>query len=82
MTRFPQILINVKGVAKEKLPSSQVIADAVAQAEAKLGSAGRVLLRASGTEALVRVMVEAQSDSLASEVATSLADVVKKELAQ
>jgi phosphoglucosamine mutase len=82
MTRFPQILINVKDVAKEKLPSSQVIADAVAQAEAKLGSAGRVLLRASGTEALVRVMVEAQSDSLASEVATSLADVVKKELAQ
>jgi phosphoglucosamine mutase len=70
----------VKDVAKEKLPSSQVIADAVAQAEAKLGSAGRVLLRASGTEALVRVMVEAQSDSLATEVATTLADVVRKEL--
>jgi phosphoglucosamine mutase len=80
MTRFPQILINVKGVAKEKLPTSKAIADAVASAEAKLGSSGRVLLRASGTENLVRVMVEASSDNLASEVATTLADVVRSEL--
>ena len=80
MTRFPQVLINVKDVAKEKLADSQVIAAAVDQAEKQLGTAGRVLLRASGTEALVRVMVEAQSDSLASEVATTLADVVRKEL--
>ncbi len=49
-------------------------------AETTLGSSGRVLLRASGTEALVRVMVEAQSDNLATEVATTLADVVRKEL--
>jgi phosphoglucosamine mutase len=80
MTRFPQILINVKGVAKEKLSTSTVIADAVKLAEATLGSSGRVLLRASGTENLVRVMVEASSDNLASEVATTLADVVRKEL--
>jgi phosphoglucosamine mutase len=80
MTRFPQVLINVKDVAKEKLADSQVIAAAVDQAEKQLGTAGRVLLRASGTEALVRVMVEAQSDNLASEVATTLADVVRKEL--
>jgi phosphoglucosamine mutase len=45
-----------------------------------LGSSGRVLLRASGTENLVRVMVEASSDNLASEVATTLADVVRNEL--
>ena len=80
MTRFPQILINVKGVAKDKLPSNSAIADAVKVAEATLGSSGRVLLRASGTENLVRVMVEASSDNLASDVATTLADVVRKEL--
>jgi phosphoglucosamine mutase len=80
MTRFPQILINVKGVAKDKLASNSVIADAVKAAEKTLGSSGRVLLRASGTENLVRVMVEASSDNLASDVATTLADVVRKEL--
>jgi phosphoglucosamine mutase len=80
MTRFPQILINVKGVAKDKLASNSAITDAVKAAEARLGSSGRVLLRASGTENLVRVMVEASSDNLASEVATTLADVVRKEL--
>jgi phosphoglucosamine mutase len=80
MTRFPQILINVKGVAKDKLASNSAIADAVKVAEATLGSSGRVLLRASGTENLVRVMVEASSDNLASDVATTLAEVVRKEL--
>jgi len=80
MSRFPQILINVKGVAKNKLASNSAIADAVKVAEATLGSSGRVLLRASGTENLVRVMVEASSDNLASDVATTLADVVRKEL--
>jgi phosphoglucosamine mutase len=80
MTRFPQILINVKGVAKDKLASNSAIADAVKEAEATLGSSGRVLLRASGTENLVRVMVEASSDNLASDVVTTLADVVRKEL--
>jgi phosphoglucosamine mutase len=80
MVRFPQVLINVKDVAKDKLPQSDVIAAAVKAAEARLGDSGRVLLRASGTEALVRVMVEAASDSLAQEVAQQLADVVKNEL--
>jgi phosphoglucosamine mutase len=80
MQRFPQILINVSGVAKEKLPTSTLIAQAVADAERRLGDEGRVLLRASGTEPLVRVMVEASSDSLAQDVAGSLAAVVKAEL--
>jgi phosphoglucosamine mutase len=80
MQRFPQVLINVAGVAKDKLPESTVVATAVAEAEAKLGDAGRVLLRASGTESLIRVMVEAASDSLAQEIASSLAAVVKAEL--
>ena len=80
MVRFPQVLINVKDVAKEKLGSSEVIAAAVKSAEDLLGDSGRVLLRASGTEALIRVMVEASSDSLAQEVARQLADTVKNEL--
>jgi phosphoglucosamine mutase len=80
MQRFPQVLINVPNVAKEKLESSKAIGDAVAQAEAKLAENGRVLLRASGTEPLVRVMVEASSDNLAQEIAANLAAVVKAEL--
>jgi phosphoglucosamine mutase len=80
MQRFPQVLINVSGVAKEKLPTSTLIAQAIADAERRLGDEGRVLLRASGTEPLVRVMVEASSDSLAQDVASSLAAVVKAEL--
>lgn len=80
MTKYPQVLINVKGVAKEKLSANTVIASAVADAEAKLGTNGRVLLRASGTEPLVRVMVEAASDNLAQEIAQKLAQIVKSEL--
>ena len=80
MVRFPQVLINVKNVAKERLAISTAIADAVKAAEAELGSNGRVLLRASGTEPLVRVMVEAQSDAVAQSVASKLAQVVETEL--
>jgi phosphoglucosamine mutase len=80
MKRFPQVLINVPNVAKEKLAQSSKIAAAVKEAEATLGDSGRVLLRASGTEPLIRVMVEAASDNLAQEIAASLATVVKAEL--
>jgi phosphoglucosamine mutase len=80
MNRFPQVLINVSGVAKAQLDSSQVIKAAVAKFEAELGEEGRILLRASGTEPLVRVMVEAQSDNIAKEIAEKLATVVKEEL--
>jgi len=80
MVRFPQVLINVKNVAKERLATSNAITDAVKAAEVELGSNGRVLLRASGTEPLVRVMVEAQSDAVAQSVATKLAQVVENEL--
>ncbi len=80
MKRFPQVLINVPNVAKDKLKDSQVISAAVAKAEATLADSGRVLLRASGTEPLIRVMVEAASDNLAHEVAASLAATVKAEL--
>ena len=80
MKKFPQVLINIKDVAKEKLSSSEVIKSAVEKSETDLAGAGRVLLRASGTEALVRVMVEASTDTLASSVAEQLAEVVKREL--
>jgi phosphoglucosamine mutase len=80
MKRYPQVLINVSGVAKEKLSSNQVIAKAVVDVQQKLGDKGRVLLRASGTEALIRVMIEAQELSLAQELASELATLVKSEL--
>ncbi len=80
MVRFPQVLINVKNVAKERLSTSTVISDAVKAAEVELRSNGRVLLRASGTEPLVRVMVEAQSDAVAQSVAARLAQIVETEL--
>jgi phosphoglucosamine mutase len=80
MKHFPQVLINVPNVAKDKLATSAAITDAVAKAESTLGSDGRVLLRASGTEPLIRVMVEAASDNLAQEIAASLAATVKAEL--
>ena len=80
MVRFPQVLINVKNVAKERLATSAVIAESVKAAELELASNGRVLLRASGTEPLVRVMVEAQSDAVAQSVAAKLAHIVETEL--
>jgi phosphoglucosamine mutase len=80
MQKFPQVLINVRNVAKERLESSTVIKEAVDKFETELKGEGRVLLRASGTEPLVRVMVEASTDTLASSVATELAELVKREL--
>jgi phosphoglucosamine mutase len=81
MTVLPQVLINVKGVDKEAAPSNQPLIAAVVAAEAELGHNGRVLLRPSGTEPVVRVMVEATSQDMAHSLATSLADVVSRELA-
>jgi len=80
MDRFPQVLINVEDVKKEKLESSKAIAVAIGEYEAKLGTSGRILLRASGTEPLVRVMVEAESQSVAEEIAQKLASLVRLEL--
>ncbi|HEY8913836.1 phosphoglucosamine mutase [Lacisediminihabitans sp.] len=80
MTVYPQIMINVRGVDRAALKSDEVVAAAVAAAEERLGSTGRVLLRPSGTEPLVRVMVEAREQSVADEIAHSLADVVRERL--
>jgi phosphoglucosamine mutase len=80
MHRLPQVLINVPGVDKSRADTDVVLLAAVAAAEADLGRSGRVLLRPSGTESLVRVMVEAESYEAANDVATRLADVVKSSL--
>ncbi|MFI8322534.1 phosphoglucosamine mutase [Streptomyces sp. NPDC085529] len=80
MERLPQILINVKDVDKSRVSTSGELAAAVAEAERELGTTGRVLLRSSGTEPLVRVMVEAADIEQARSVAQRLADVVKSAL--
>ena len=81
MTVFPQVLVNVRGVDRTALEGDAVIAAAVAAEEAALGDSGRVLLRASGTEPMVRVMVEAADQATAEQVAERLADVVRAQLA-
>ena len=81
MKRFPQVLINVNDVDKSKLGSSKALASAIGEFESKLGTTGRILLRASGTEPLVRVMVEAETESAAEEIAQKLATLVRSELA-
>lgn len=79
--RLPQTLVNVKGVDKGRATTDEGVQTAVAKAEALLGETGRVLLRSSGTEPLVRVMVEAGSQDQAESVAAELAGVVRERLA-
>jgi len=78
---YPQILINVAvphtGGVKEKIMASPELKAAVEREEAALNGAGRVLVRASGTEALVRVMVEAKTEEIARETAERLVDFIK-----
>ncbi|GAA4811929.1 phosphoglucosamine mutase [Actinomycetospora chlora] len=76
MTRLPQVLVNVPVADKAAVGSSPEVAEAVARAEAELAGRGRVLLRPSGTEQLVRVMVEAPTEGVAGEVADRLAGLV------
>jgi phosphoglucosamine mutase len=81
MTRLPQVLVNVSDVDKKRAESDEQLAAAVAEAQGELGSNGRVLLRPSGTESLVRVMVEAETPDRAQDVADRLAGVVRERLA-
>jgi phosphoglucosamine mutase len=81
VTRLPQVLVNVPNVDKGRADEDFVVAAAVAEAEAELGDSGRVLLRPSGTEPLVRVMVEAETAQLAQAIADRLATVVGEQLA-
>ena len=81
MTRLPQVLLNVPDVDKARADTDPVLQGEIAAAAARLGETGRVLLRQSGTEPLVRVMVEAPTVELANEVAEHLAGVVRATLA-
>jgi phosphoglucosamine mutase len=81
MERLPQVLVNVPGVDKTRADDDAVLAAAVAEEEALLGETGRILLRPSGTEPLVRVMVEAPTSGQARQVAERLAEVVRAQLA-
>ena len=78
--RLPQVMINVSGVDKARASIDRGVLDAVAAEEKTLGDEGRVLLRPSGTEPVVRVMVEAATQELAQETAERLASVVKQRL--
>ncbi|GAB4280100.1 MAG: phosphoglucosamine mutase [Coriobacteriia bacterium] len=80
MRRYPQVLVNVPVSDKPGLATSLRITEAVHEAEARVADDGRVLVRPSGTEPLVRVMVEAREEPLAREVAESLAAVIAEEL--
>ncbi len=76
LTRFPQVLINVRVDDKAAVAASPEVLAAVDRAEAELGGSGRVLLRPSGTESLVRVMVEAGTPEVAQAIAERVAKVV------
>ena len=80
---YPQVLVNVEvphsGGVKEAIMASPAQAEAVKREEEALAGAGRVLVRPSGTEALIRVMVEAKTTQIAQAVADRLADFIKSQ---
>jgi phosphoglucosamine mutase len=80
MTQYPQILVNVRVVDKTKLSGNPVIQAAIREVEEKLGSNGRVLVRPSGTEPIVRVMAEGPDETELKAYVQQIVDVVEKEL--
>ncbi len=78
MTLYPQVLINVRFSGDANPLEADAVKQAVAKTEADLGDKGRVLLRKSGTEPLLRVMVEGEDDALVNQSAQYIADIVKE----
>jgi phosphoglucosamine mutase len=77
MTSFPQVLVNVEVPVRGEVPED-AIREVRSELEAELGQDGRILIRPSGTEPLVRVMVEASDQRDAERIATTLADAIRK----
>lgn len=80
MRKLPQVLLNVRVTDKRKLEEAVAVWSEVEKSEMSLGGQGRVLIRTSGTEPLVRVMVEAATEGAANEIASHLAAIVEQEL--
>ena len=80
MTKFPQTMINVRIATKVDISNNKAINQAVADAEQQLGDRGRVLLRASGTEPLIRVMVEGDDQQLVDRLVADIAKVVEEQV--
>jgi phosphoglucosamine mutase len=77
MNKYPQVLINIKTEAEVNLINNERLSDAVKVIESKLSDKGRVLIRKSGTEPLIRVMVESIDSDLAAESANYLAEIIQ-----
>jgi|TARA_B110000091_G_scaffold60984_1_gene67015 phosphoglucosamine mutase len=77
MTKYPQVLLNIKTESDVDLKNNSNLVDAIRVIESKLSDKGRILIRKSGTESLVRVMVECTDSELATESASYLKDVIK-----
>lgn len=80
MTRYPQFMVNVRVRDKALLTTSAAVSNAIKSAEEALGETGRILVRASGTEPLVRVMAEAAEEAQAQAVVATLVEIVEREL--
>ena len=79
MTTYPQLLVNVRVATKEGWEQNEAISAAIAKGEAELGNDGRILVRPSGTEPLIRVMAEGPDQAQLDRICNEIADVVKKE---
>jgi len=80
MTVYPQVLINVHVVDKSKYDNNERIKETIAESQALLGDSGRIIVRPSGTEPLIRVMVEGEEQDLIERVANNIAKVIEDEL--
>lgn len=79
MTTYPQLLVNVKVATKEGWETNEAIKKAIAAGDEELGENGRILVRPSGTEPLIRVMAEGPDQEQLDRICHAIADIVKKE---
>jgi phosphoglucosamine mutase len=80
VTKYPQVLVNVKNVDKSKLSTNSKISAEISKQSERIKTEGQILVRPSGTENLVRIMVEAKTIELANKIANEISEVVKSEL--